>query len=195
MSDSPPQDESTWISAAKRGDAEAFGRLVTTYQPRVYMTAHRMLQNHDDALDVVQDAFLRAWRKLPEFDPKAAFGAWITRIAANASIDVIRRRQTRAPSPLPDGPLHADAGSQTTPGAAPTPGDTLDESWIRERYQSALATLSDDHRAVLVLKEFDDLSYREIADTLGCSVGTVMSRLFYARQKMQTALKDVYEAL
>jgi len=183
------------VKAAAGGDASAFETLVDRHQKRVYMISFQMLRNHEDTLDVVQDAFIRAWRGMAGFDGQASFASWISRIATNASIDVIRRRQVRPQSEIDVGEIHPDPASRTTPSTPANPDSQIDMDEIRRRYDAALLLLSAEHRAVLVLKELQDQSYQEIAETVGCSVGAVMSRLFYARKKMQSELKDIYEEL
>jgi RNA polymerase sigma-70 factor (ECF subfamily) len=195
MSSDVACEDSELIQSAKGGDLSAFDVLVSRHQERVYMISHHMLRNHDDALDVAQDTFLRAWKGLSRFDGKAAFSSWIVKIATNASIDVIRRRQVRPQADLDTVELRAEAGSRTTPSDPAKPGVRLDLEEMRRRYDAALLQLTAEHRAVLVLKELEDMSYQEIADAVGCSTGTVMSRLFYARKKMQSELRDIYEEL
>lgn len=195
MNDDERAQEAVLLAACRSGDAGAFDQLVRIHQNRVFMTACQILRNRDDALDVAQDTFLRAWKSVDSFDGKASFGSWISRIATNASIDLLRRRQVRPQADLDDGDLAINAASRTTPASAPAPGARMDREFLRGRFDAALSTLSPDHRAVLILKEVEDLSYQEIAHAVGCSMGTVMSRLFYARKKMQSELKDIYEQL
>jgi len=195
MGEVDPTDEPDLVKKSRDGDTSAFDRLITLHRDRVYMIANNILRNSEDALDVAQDTFLRAWKNLSRFDGSASFGGWISRIATNASIDLIRRRQSRPQTEFEVAPMAIDAASRTTPHRPSKPGESIDQSEIRERFQAALATLSPEHRAVIVLKEVEDLSYQEIADAVGCSIGTVMSRLFYARKKLQTELRDLYEEL
>ena len=195
MGDVDPADETGLVKRSQAGDTEAFGRLVTLNRDRVYMIATQMLRNSDDALDIVQETFLRAWKSLARFDGAATFGSWVARIATNASIDLIRRRQAHPQTEIESAPMTIDAASRTTPSRPAKPGESIDRAEIRERFEAALGTLSPEHRAVIVLKELEDLSYQEIADSVGCSIGTVMSRLFYARKKLQSQLRDLYEEL
>jgi RNA polymerase sigma-70 factor (ECF subfamily) len=188
-------DEPGLVAKSRAGDTASFDRLITLHRDRIYMIANHILRNNEDALDVVQDTFVRAWKNLSRFDGSAPFGSWISRIATNASIDLIRRRQAHPQSEFEAAPMAIDAASRTTPSQPAKPDESIDNSEIRERFQTALATLSPEHRAVIVLKEIEDLSYQEIADSVGCSIGTVMSRLFYARKKLQTELRDLYEEL
>ncbi len=188
-------DEAELVKRSRLGDTTAFGRLVTIHRDRIYMIANHILRNNDDALDVTQDTFLRAWKGLVRFDGSASLGSWLSRIASNASIDLIRRRQSHPQTEFEAVPMAIDTASRTTPSQPKKPGDSLDQADMRERFEAALGTLSPEHRAVIVLKEIEDLSYQEIADSVGCSIGTVMSRLFYARKKLQNELRDFYEKL
>lgn len=183
------------LAASRGGDTRAFDEIVTRQRERVYMVAYHILRNSDDALDVVQDTFIRAWKHLDRFDGAASLGSWLSRIATNASIDVVRRRQARPQTEFEAAPMAIDAASHTTPARPDRPGESLDRAAMRDRFDRALATLSPEHRAVIVLKEIEDFSYQEIADAVGCSIGTVMSRLFYARKKLQDQLRDLYEQL
>ncbi len=188
-------EESDLVARSRAGDTAAFDRLITRHRDRIYMIANQILRNNDDALDVAQDTFLRAWKNLSRYDGAASLASWLSRIATNASIDLIRRRQVRPQTEFESVPMAIDAASHTTPARPARPGESLDRAEMRERFTRALGTLSAEHRAVIVLKEIEDLSYQEIADSVGCSIGTVMSRLFYARKKMQNELRDLYEQL
>lgn len=188
-------DEAELVARSRRGDADAFDRLVTANRERVYMVAYHIVRNAEEALDVVQETFLRAWKNLARFDGKASLGSWLSRIASNASIDLVRRRQSHPQTEFEAVPMKIDAASRTTPSRPEMPGDSLDLAEIRERFQRAIDTLSPEHRAVILLKEIEDLSYQEIADHIGCSIGTVMSRLFYARKNLQNQLRDLHEEL
>ncbi len=188
-------DEAGLVAQSRQGDAQAFGRLIALHRDRIYMIANHILRNNEDALDVTQETFLRAWKGLARFDGSATFGSWLSRIASNASIDLIRRRQSHPQTEFESAPMAIDAASRTTPSQPTRPGDNLDRAEMRARFEAALGTLSAEHRAVIVLKEIEDLSYQEIANSVGCSIGTVMSRLFYARKKLQSELRDFYEKL
>jgi len=195
MDDGDTVSESDLVEKSRRGDTRAFDRLITLHRERIYMIACHILRNDEDALDVTQETFLRAWKNLARFDGTAALGSWLARIASNAAIDLIRRRQSHPQTEFESAPMAIDAASRTTPSRPDRPGESLDRAEMRERFQRALGTLSPEHRAVIVLKEIEDLSYQEIADSVGCSIGTVMSRLFYARKKLQTELRTFYEEL
>lgn len=188
-------DEPDLLARSREGDTRAFDQLVTRHRDRVFMVANSILRNEDEALDVTQETFLRAWRNLARFDGAASLVSWLARIATNAAIDVVRRRQAHPQEEFESGVQAIDAASRTTPSQPPPAGASLDAAELRARFDAALGTLSSEHRAVIVLKEIEDLSYQEIAEAVGCSTGTVMSRLFYARRKLQTQLRDVYEQL
>ncbi|CAN5561314.1 RNA polymerase sigma factor RpoE [soil metagenome] len=193
MGDQP--DEASLLARARQGDTRAFDELVTMHREKIYMHAYQIVRSEDDAMDVAQDTFIRAWRSLAKFDGKASLSSWLYRIATNASIDICRKRQHRPQVELDSGPLNVDAASHTTPSQPEAPGEGMDRSEIKRRVDEAFALLSPEHRAVIVLKEIDDLSYEEIAKRVGCSLGTVMSRLFYARKKLQPLLQDLHEEL
>lgn len=193
MGESP--EESVLLARAREGDTAAFDELITRYRERIHMHTCQIVRNAEDALDLTQETFIRAWRSLPRFDVRTSFSSWLYRIATNASIDLCRRRQIRRQTGLETGPLKIDAASRTTPAAGEAPGAGLDREEIRQRVEEAFSSLSPEHRAVIVLKEIEDLSYEEIAQRVGCSRGTVMSRLFYARKKLQALLRDLHEEL
>ncbi len=191
MGDDP--EEASLLAQARSGDTRAFDALITRHRERIYMHAYQIVRNEEDALDVTQETFIRAWKSLPRFDGKAALISWLYRIATNAGIDVCRRRQSRPQTELDSGPMKIDAASHTTPSEPDAPGAGHDRAEIRRRVEAAFAELSPEHRAVISLKELEDLSYEEIAQRVGCSVGTVMSRLFYARKRLQSLLSDLHE--
>lgn len=188
-------DEESLVERSRRGDTRAFDQLVTAHRERIYMVAYHIVRNSEEALDVTQETFLRAWKGLARFDGTASFRSWLSRIATNAAIDLVRRRQAHPQTEFESAPMAIDAASRTTPAQPDRPGESLDQGEIRERFERALQTLSPEHRAVILLKEIENLSYQEIAEAVGCSMGTVMSRLFYARKKLQTELRDLYEEL
>lgn len=191
--DSQMYDENDLLARARQGDLSAFDQLITLHREKIYMQNCYMVQNPEDALDLTQDTFLRAWKSLDRFDGKVPFLAWVRRIATNVSIDLCRRRKRRPQTELELGPMRIDAASRTTPSSGEVPGSGLDRREIRRRIDVALETLSPDHRAVIILREIEELSYEEIARHLGCSQGTVMSRLFHARKKLQAQLNDLHE--
>lgn len=188
-----PLDEAALLAKARQGDTKAFDELITRHRERIYMHAYHMLRSEDDAVEIAQETFIRAWKSLARFDGKASFSSWLYRIATNATIDLCRRRKSHPEVEVDEGPMKVDPASQTTPHMGEAPGVSVDRAEIRRRVEAAMLELSPEHRAVVVLKEIDDLSYEEIARRVGCSLGTVMSRLHYARKHLQTLLRDLHE--
>ena len=173
--------ESFLIARARRGDRGAFEEIVRLYQRRVYGVALRIVRAHDVADDVAQEAFLRAWRSLDRFDLDRPFGPWVCRIAANLAVNHVRSPRAREEG-LPDG--HAE-----TKASAPGPlGQLLDGEATRV-LDAAMAELPTEQRAVLVMRAVEEMSYAEIAQALGTSPGTVMSRLYRAREKLAVTLR------
>lgn len=181
------------LERARAGDTRAFDELITLHRQRVFAIAFQILRNEDDAMDVAQETFIKAWRSLAKFDGGHPLGTWLRRIATNGAIDVVRRRQAHPQCEIDDRDLAVDPASRTTPARPAAPGAAMDLRDLRCRLDRALAALSPDHRAVVILREVEELSYEEIAGRIGCSVGTVMSRLFYARRHLQSQLKATYE--
>lgn len=177
-------EESTLIEMAKDGDRQAFGQLVSSHRQGVVNVVYRMCGDPQLAEDMAQEAFLRAWQKLPGYRPKAPFRYWVYRIATNAALDVLRRQWHT---------LDVDEVQV----ASNDPG--LEEgsaSAARARVvQQAVLALPAASRSVLVLREYEDLSYQEIAETLDIPIGTVMSRLSYARGKLRELLAAQLEDL
>jgi len=174
-------EESFLIARARRGDPGAFEEIVRLYQRRVYGVALRIVRAHDVADDVAQEAFLRAWRSLDRFDLDRPFGPWVCRIAANLAVNHVRSPRAREEG-LPEG--HAET-------KAPTPGPlgALLDGEATRVLDAAMAELPTEQRAVLVMRAVEEMSYAEIAETLGISPGTVMSRLYRAREKLALALR------
>ena len=181
------------VLRAQNGSTEAFESLVTRYRGRIYAMTMNMTGNDADAWDLSQEVFIKAWRKLPEFERRSQFYTWLYRIANNTVIDWIRKKKIQG-AEFNDELGHAPAaGAPTTPRTAPAPDHAILNQETGARIREALDQLSPEHRAVILLKEIDGLSYQEIADTVGCAIGTVMSRLFNARKRLQEMLRDVYE--
>ena len=192
--------ESSDVELVKRcqaGDPNAYNELVTRYRNKAFTMIYGMVQNEQDAWDLAQEGFLKAWRSIRQFKGESSFYTWFYRIIANVTIDSLRRKGVHGESEFDDRIVSAnvDPGSQTTPSSVPPPHEKLEQREIKQRINEAMAKLSPEHRAVIMMKEIEDLQYSEIAEILKCSIGTVMSRLFYARKKMQSLLRDVYENL
>jgi len=195
--DCGPSEDAQLVALCQNGDCAAFDRLVTKYRNQVYATIYNLVRGEDEAWDLAQETFLKAWRHIAHFRGQSKFSTWLHRIATNVTIDWVRRKQITAGVEFDDTLAHTPiaAGSTTTPHAAPSPEQAMEAGEIQARIDAAIAQLSPEHRAVILLREVDGASYEEIAETTGCTTGTVMSRLFYARKKLQTLLRDVYETL
>jgi RNA polymerase sigma-70 factor (ECF subfamily) len=168
------------LDQARGGNLFAFEEIVRRYQRRVYATAYRIVRRHEVADDVAQEAFIRAFRRLDSYDSQRPFGPWICRIAANLAVNHVRSPLAREEA-LPEG--HAE-----TPSAAPGPLQGVLAGEARTMLDRALEGLPGEQRTVFCLRVFEELSYKEIAASLGISIGTVMSRLSRAREKLREAL-------
>ncbi|MES2475134.1 MAG: sigma-70 family RNA polymerase sigma factor [Verrucomicrobiota bacterium] len=192
-----PDEDFRLVALAQQGDMTAYDALVTRHRGRIYAMIRNMIHQEADAWDICQDVFIKAWNALPRFEAKARFSTWIYRIAHNAVYDWVRKRKIESVGELNDEIFtreKIDAGSFTTPAGGESPDDSMVKGELRTKIEAALAKLSPDHREVVILKDVQGLSYKEIADAMACSLGTVMSRLYYARQKLQAMLKDEYES-
>jgi RNA polymerase sigma-70 factor (ECF subfamily) len=174
------RDETFLLARARQGDLSAFEEIVRRYQRRVYGVALRIVRSHAVADDVAQEALLKAWRSLDRFDLGRPFGPWVCRIAANLAVNHVRSPVARE-DPLPDG-----HGETAAPAASPLDAVLDDEA--QRVLDAALETLPAEQRAVFVLRAVEEMSYAEIAEALEISPGTVMSRLFRAREKLVRAV-------
>ena len=190
-------DDIALVRRCQAGDSRAFDELVSKYRTRVYAMIYHLVHNEQDAWDLAQDGFLKAWKSLDKFRFQSSFYTWLYRIMTNVAIDWLRKKQIQGTQEFDDtiGLHEMEPGSDLAPKSEPHPIKKLERGEVRQRIDAAIAKLSPEHRTVILLKEMEDLQYHEIAETVGCSIGTVMSRLFYARKKLQTLLKDVYENL
>ncbi len=182
-------DEAELIERAKAGDTKAFGILVERYQRRVVGVAMAVVHDQEDALELAQETFVRAFENVGKFESRSSFSTWLYRIAANIAID-FRRRERRHPTMRGD---EAEIELQRLPSKL---GDTFKETQrgeMAERIRRALDQLTPEHRAAILLREVEGLSYDEISDVLQCPRGTVMSRLHYARNHLREILKDLAE--
>jgi RNA polymerase sigma-70 factor (ECF subfamily) len=188
----PTDDEA--IARARDGDHEAFRVLVERHQGRLLRLAARVLRDQDLARDAVQDAFLKAYVSLRRFEGRSSFYTWLYRLTLNVCLDMRRRSKADRTvewndAQLPDGSLPGEWAAASSVDAAPTAPDVeLERSEIRQRVSQAIDELPQEARETLLLREVDGLSYAEIAETLGIPRGTVMSRLHYARKRVQKLL-------
>lgn len=182
------------VQQARRGDREAFRSLVERYQHKVTALATGMLRNRDDALDVVQDTFTKAYQSLDRFKGESSFYTWIYRITLNLCIDH-QRRTAR----MPQAQIEAAESAEEAPSINAAREDAerddplqrIHEAEVGQRIRQAIAELTPEHRAVILLREVEGLSYEEISRALECPKGTVMSRLHYARRHLQARLREL----
>ena len=191
----PAIDDHDLVLAARRGDRDAFRTLFERYHRRAYALALGVLRHADDALDVVQDAFVKAHKYLDKFEGNSSFYTWLYRIVMNLAIDHLRKHRRVKPVEFDEARLEEDRTDDTLLPRilGGNPGRALLDKEIRKRIDAALDELSDNHRAVLVMRELEGLSYEEMAQAMGCSKGTIMSRLFHARRNMQKRLLDLLD--
>jgi RNA polymerase sigma-70 factor (ECF subfamily) len=177
------------VTAAKAGDRSALDRLLAGQRPRAMAAALRVLHNPDDAEDAVQDAFLKIWRSLASFEGRSSFSTWVHRIVTNASLDLMRKSAAHVETAA-----HAELGSERAvtavqPASDATPETELADREIQDLVRLAVAALPVAHRQAIVLREFEDRSYQEMAEVIACPIGTVMSRLHHARSKLAQDLR------
>jgi RNA polymerase sigma-70 factor (ECF subfamily) len=191
-------EDSALVARAKAGDHDAFRTLFERYHRRAYSLAFGVVRNPDDALDVVQEAFIKAHRYLGKFEGTSSFYTWLYRIVMNLAIDHIRRSKRVRNVDWDESPDKQREAQEAAgdDGLLPrildeNPGKTLIRKEIRDHIAQALDSLSDNHRAVLVMRELDGMTYEEMAVAMKCSKGTIMSRLFHARKNMQRRLVEL----
>lgn len=188
------------VRRAQAGDEAAFRQLVERHQRRAFAIALGLVRNEQDARDIVQDAFLRVHKSLPTFQGSSSFFTWLYRIVTNLAIDLVRRPGRNVDE------LQDERQRTSSPGAAPDqpdpmwvsridgadPVDVLRRKELADRMRAAIDALPSYHKAVILMREVEGLSYEEMAEAMQVSKGTIMSRLFHARQKLQKALADCY---
>jgi RNA polymerase sigma-70 factor, ECF subfamily len=190
-------DDQQLVEACNAGDRRAFQLLYQRYERKVYAVAYGFLRNQEDALDVVQEAFIKVHRYLANFEGQSSFYTWLYRIVANLCIDHLRRSGRKRDVEFDDRLRH-DHDQEPASAHLPTstlgdPATAVGNKEILSAVEESLGHLSDKHRAVIVMRELQGLSYADMAKAMGCSKGTIMSRLFHARRNMQKLLKDRLE--
>lgn len=186
------------VNAARSGDRGAFRSLFERYHRRLFAVAVGVLRNPADAQDVVQDGFVKAYRYLDKFEGNSSFYTWMYRIVMNLAIDHIRKQKRSRPVEANDEHLREGNTDVINQDLLPlhlgsNPSRMLFDKQVRGRLETALGQLSENHRAVLVMRELDGMSYEEMASIMSCSKGTIMSRLFHARRNMQRQLSDLVD--
>ncbi len=176
------------VRAAHKGDMGAFEELVARHRDKIYARAYSMMRNEDESLDLSQEAWVKGWQRLVQFQGEASFVTWMTRIVINLCLDQLRKQKRQRAESIEVLEEESGGVERFMPVTTPNPTAGLERAELRRRIDRALAQLSVEHRTVLVLHEFEELEYKEIARQMGCSIGTVMSRLFYARRRMASLL-------
>jgi len=189
----PPADnpDLALVRRAQAEDLEAYDQLIRRYQERIYSTVYHMTSNHEDAADLTQDTFIKAYRALASFKCDSSFYTWIYRIAVNRTINFLKQRKNRIQMSLNDFDNKAEHDPDLVALISDkTPRRQLGLVELQEKLNEAMQKLSDNHRLVVTMHDVQGMSHDEIGRLLNCNVGTVRSRLFYARQQLQGHLSD-----
>jgi RNA polymerase sigma-70 factor (ECF subfamily) len=186
-----PADEEALVRRVRRGDLEAYDELVRRYQERIYATIYHMTSNHEDANDLAQESFIKAFQALKTFKGGSSFYTWLYRIAVNKTINFLKQRKNRIHMSLNDLDFNAEHDPDLVAFVSDkTPRREAGLAELQEKLNAAMLKLSEPHRLVVVLHDVQGLSHDEIAKIMDCNIGTVRSRLFYARQQLQGYLSD-----
>jgi RNA polymerase sigma-70 factor (ECF subfamily) len=186
-----PVEEKVLVDRARRGDLRAYDELVKRYQERIYATIYHMTSNHEDANDLAQESFVKAFQALKSFKGGSSFYTWLYRIAVNKTINFLKQRKNRQHMSLNDLDFNAEHDPDLVALISDkTPRREVGLTELQEKLNAALLKLSDSHRMAVVLHDVQGLSHEEIAKIVQCNIGTVRSRLFYARQQLQALLAD-----
>jgi RNA polymerase sigma-70 factor (ECF subfamily) len=179
------------VKHARQGDLEAYDELVKRYQERIYATIYHMTSNHEDANDLAQEAFIKAYQALKSFKGGSSFYTWVYRIAVNKTINFLKQRKNKAQMSLDDLDFNVEHNPDLVALISDkTPRREVNLAELQEKLNIAMQKLSEPHRLVVTLHDVQGLSHEEIAKIMECNIGTVRSRLFYARQQLQAYLSD-----
>src|SRR5262245_32808187 len=181
-------DDEALVKAAQKENTIAFEELVARHRDKIYARAFSMMRNEDQALDLSQEAWVKGWQRLKQFQGESSFVTWMTRIVINRCLDQLRKLKRQRAESIEMLDEELGGVERQMPIITVNPTEGLERRELRQRIDKALGQLSEAHRTVLILHEFEDLEYKEIAKRMKCSIGTVMSRLFYARRKMAALL-------
>jgi RNA polymerase sigma-70 factor (ECF subfamily) len=186
-----PNDEPLLIERARDGDLQAYDELIRRHQERIYGTVYHMTSNHEDANDLTQETFIKAFQALKSFKGGSTFYTWIYRIAVNKTINFLKQRKNRTAMSLNDLDFNAENDPDLVALVSDkTPRRDAGLVELQEKLNEAMGKLSDVHRLVVTLHDVQGVPHEEIAQIMECNVGTVRSRLFYARQQLQGYLSD-----
>jgi RNA polymerase sigma-70 factor (ECF subfamily) len=183
--------EGDLVKRARRGDLKAYDELVKRYQERIYATIYHMTSNHEDANDLAQEAFIKAFSALKSFKGGSSFYTWLYRIAVNKTINFLKQRKNKFHMSLNDIDFNAEHDKDLMALISDkTPMRDVGLTELQKKLNEALLRLSEPHRMVVILHDVQGQSHEEIAEIMGCNIGTVRSRLFYARQQLQGHLAE-----
>ncbi|MBM3880918.1 MAG: sigma-70 family RNA polymerase sigma factor [Verrucomicrobia bacterium] len=191
--DYPSASDEALVRAAQAGDMSAFEELVARHRDKIYARAFSMLRNEDEALDLSQEAWVKGWQRLNQFQGESSYLTWMTRIVINLCLDQLRRQKRLRAESIDKLDEELGGVERQMPVETPNPTAGLERAELRQRIDAAMSQLSHAHRTVLILHEFEGLEYKEVAKRMGCSIGTIMSRLFYARRRLAGLLAGLKE--
>lgn len=191
IKDHSAEPDDKLVQAAQKGDMVAFEELVARHRDKMYARALSMVRNEEEAIDLSQEAWVKAWQRLKQFHLDASFATWMTRITINLCLDHLRKRKRQRAESIELMDEESGGVERQMPPVTVNPTEGLERSELRARIDEAMAKLSYEHRTVLVLHEFEEMEYKNIAKVMECSIGTVMSRLFYARRRLAGLLTDL----
>jgi RNA polymerase sigma-70 factor (ECF subfamily) len=181
-------DDVALVKASQRGDTVAFEQLVRRHADKIYARAFSMVRNEEEATDLAQETWVKGWQRLKQFHGDASFVTWMTRITINLCLDHLRKQKRQRAESIEHLDEEFGGVERQMPVVTVNPTERLERAELRARIDRALGQLTDAHRTVLILHEFEGLEYKEIAKRMKCSIGTVMSRLFYARRRMASLM-------
>jgi RNA polymerase sigma factor (sigma-70 family) len=187
----PEADDAQLVQSAQHGHLKAYDALMRRYQERIYATVYHMTGNHEDANDLTQETFIKAYQAIKSFKGDAGFYTWLYRIAVNKTINFLKQRRSKNQLSLNDLDLNAEHDPDLVALISEkTPRREAGLTELQEKLNAAMQKLSESHRLVVTLHDVQGLSHEEIGEIMDCNVGTVRSRLFYARQQLQAWLSD-----
>lgn len=186
--DIPSLPDDKLVKLSQRGNTRAYEELVARHRDKIFARAFSMMRSEEDAYDLSQEAWIKGWQRLHQFHGDSSFSTWMTRIVINLCLDQLRKYKRQRAESIDA--LEEDRGGveRQMPVVTINPTAGLERSELRKQIDKAMEQLSDTHRTVLILHEFEELEYKEIAKRMKCSLGTVMSRLFYARRRLASLM-------
>jgi RNA polymerase sigma-70 factor (ECF subfamily) len=189
--DYPSAADEVLVEEARRGDMVAFEELVARHRDKIYARAFSMMRNEDEAIDLSQEAWVKGWQRLQQFQGEASFVTWMTRIVINLCLDALRKQKRLRTESIEQLDSESGGVERQMPTITVNPTEGLERQELRRRIDQAMGQLTYAHRTVLILHEFEGLEYKEVAKRMGCSIGTIMSRLFYARRRLAALLTEL----